>query len=91
MNSIAASFALCLADYEQLLSIIAESSSPLHQQLELGALQDELGRFKVWAGYVDPVLWKEETGLSSRLTWFSNRFLETLPLIKQGGVLWIFD
>ncbi|RDL40556.1 uncharacterized protein BP5553_00535 [Venustampulla echinocandica] len=52
MNSIAANFAVCLADYEQLISIIAESSSPLHQQLELSALQDELGRFKVWAGNI---------------------------------------
>ncbi|KAH8663384.1 hypothetical protein BGZ60DRAFT_379476 [Tricladium varicosporioides] len=51
-STIASSFTSCLLQYEQLIIIHTNGSSPLHGQVQLSALQDELGRFKVWAGNI---------------------------------------
>lgn len=56
-STIAASFTGCLHVYEQLIILHTNTNAPLHGQIQLSALQDELGRFKVWAGYaMEPLL-----------------------------------
>lgn len=51
-SSVASSFASCLETYEDLITLLAEPRCPYQDQVSQDGLQDELGRFKVWAGYV---------------------------------------
>jgi len=52
-SNIASSFTSCLGTFENLLSELENQSLPrnLQDQLSPRAVEDELGRFKVWAGY----------------------------------------
>ncbi|KAG9233447.1 hypothetical protein BJ875DRAFT_378597, partial [Amylocarpus encephaloides] len=51
-SSVATHFTSCLDEYEHLISILTLSESPLCSQISLPSVQDELGRFKVWAGNI---------------------------------------
>jgi hypothetical protein len=50
VSTIASSFAGCLETYEDLISYLAAPGCLYQEQISQNTLQDELGRFKVWAG-----------------------------------------
>lgn len=95
-QSIASWYGVCIRSFDRLCNLLRVSESEFSGQISLLALQDEIGRFRVWAGNVGAHQ-GGRTSLDHRLREASQVYGQVTELLSdlsralQEGEVWILS